>query len=249
MSSFKKVIILIMALGWLQPNIKAQTVNYGLTGGLTAGSPIGAVPDGATGKPGKGTMLGFFIKYKLSERFRIQSELFYSYKSASFHTPISGDTTYQQVILGTTYNIPTSYNGWVRGSFGNQYLDLPVLLTIKLFRKLDFLIGPQLSYLFKGKNTGKADLKIGTDPNNPYTTVTNEPFDESAQINRWDYGIAGGFNYEASQRLNFALKLTSGLRSIYKDSYTLTDGTVRNVYMQCSLDYRIGHISTVDLAN
>ena len=245
MTSFIKTLILIVALNWLQCDVKAQNINYGLTGGLTAGSPIGPAPQGATGTPGKGTMLGFFIKYKLSERFRIQSELFYSYKSASFHTPISGDTVYPEVILGHTYNVPTAYNGWVRGSFGNQYFDLPVLLTIKLFRKLNFLIGPQLSYLFKGKNTGKADVKIGTDPNNPYTTVTDEPFDESDQINRWDYGVAGGFNYEASQRWNFDLKMTSGLRSIYKDSYTQSDGTIRNVYMQCSLEYRIGHIKTI----
>jgi hypothetical protein len=239
---FKRIIIIILVLLWSQANIYSQTINYGVTGGLTAGTPYGNAEEGATGKPGKGTMFGFFLKYKLSDRVRIQSELFYSYKGASFETPISGDTTYQQVILGTTYYIPTSYSGRVKGIFGNQYFDLPVLLTIKLNKRFYFLIGPQLSYLYKGKNKGKADLKIGDDPNNPYTTVTDEPFDQSDQINRWDYGIAGGFNYEANKRLNFNLKMTSGLRSIYKDSYTLTNGTVRNVYMQCSLDYRIGRL-------
>jgi hypothetical protein len=247
--SFKRIAIISFIIIWSQVIIKSQTINYGLTGGLNAGTPVGTAEEGASGKLGKGTMFGVFIRYKLNERFRIQSALFYSYKGASFETPISGDTTYQQVILGTTYNIPTSYYGRVKGVFGNQYFDLPVLLTIKLNKKFYFLIGPQLSYLFKGKNTGKADLKIGKDPNNPYTTVTDEPFDQSDQINRWDYGVAGGFNYEANKRLNVNLKLTSGLRSIYKDNYTLAAGTVRNVYMQCSLDYRIGHIKTTDPVN
>jgi len=229
--------------------MKAQDINYGLTGGLTAGTPVGTAAAGASGKPGKGSMFGIFVRYKLSERFKIISELFYSYKGASFQTPISGDTTYRQVILGTTYYIPTSYSGRVKGVFGNQYFDLPVLLTIKLNKKLYLLIGPQLSYLFKGKNTGTADLKIGEDPNNPYTTVTDEPFDQSNQINKWDYAIAGGLNFEANKRMNINLKLTSGLRSIYKDSYTLSDGTVRNVYMQCSLDYRLGHIKPIAAEN
>jgi hypothetical protein len=243
-----KIIILKFTMLCLLSSVEAQKVFYGLTGGLTAGSPVGKAAEGASGKPGKGSMLGIFIKYKLSERFKIQSELFYSFKGASFETPVSGDTVYQQVILGTTYNIPTSYTGRVKGVFGNEYFDLPVLLTYQLSKKLFILLGPQFSYLFKGKNTGKADMKIGQDPNNPYTIITDEPFDESDQINRWDYGIAGGLNYEANKRLNFNLKLTRGLRSIYKSSYTLADGAVRNVYMQCSLDYRIGHIKTASLS-
>jgi hypothetical protein len=246
MTSLRIVIFIIVTSICFPKEMEAQNVNFGLTGGLTAGTPYGPSEEGATGKPGKGTMLGFFIKYKLSERFRIQSELFYSFKGASFETPVSGDTTYQKVILGTTYYIPTSYSGRVRGIFGNQYFDLPVLLTIKLNKKFYFLIGPQFSYLYKGKNTGKADIKVGSDPNNPYTTVTDEPFDQSDQINRWDYSIAGGFNYEANKRMNFNLKLTRGLRSIYKDTYTMANGTVRNIYMQCSLDYRLGRIVPKD---
>lgn len=239
---FHRVILVALLMLYAAVIINAQDITYGLTGGLNGGTPVGKTPAGASGKPSVGTVLGLFLKYKLSEYFKIESALTYSNKGASFKTPISGDTNIIEIILGQPHKIPIPYSGTVAGVFENKYIDLPVLLAIRLSKKINFLIGPQLSYLFKGKNTGKADLKIGIDPNNPYTIVNNEPFDESSQINRWDYGIAGGVNYKSYKRFSFDLKVTSGLRSIYKDGYSQPDGTVRNVYMQCSVGYRIGHI-------
>jgi hypothetical protein len=233
-------ISLIVVFLFVLFNIEAQNTTYGLKGAVTTGTPYSEPVDGASGKLGTGPALGVFWKHSFGKHFGINLELFYAFKKASFSSPVSGDTTYPVVIAGTTYNIPTSYTGKVNGQFRNNYIDLPALLAYKIGKKFNLLAGPMISYLFKGSNFGTADMIIGKDPNYPYTTVENEPFDESRHLNKWDYGFVCGTNYEASQRLNLNLNCSYGLRSIYKKGYTSASGTVRNIYLQFSLGYKIG---------
>lgn len=241
---FKRIFIVLFLFYFVLSSINAQKVIYGIKGGLTKGTPYSKPKEEASGRLGTGPVVGAFLKRSLSRNLSLRFEFFYSYKSASFHSPVSGDTIYPMQIAGTTYNVPTSYAGWVDGSFENSYLDLPAMLSYRLGKKLNFIAGPQLSYLFKGKNTGTADISVGEDPNYPYTTVTDEPFDESSQLNRWDYGFVCGTNFETNKRLNINLNCSYGLRSIYKKSYSSAEGTVRNIYLQFSLGYRIGKPQT-----
>lgn len=230
----------IVILFFLFSAVCAQKTTYGLKGAVTTGTPYSEPKEGASGRLGTGPVLGFYWKHSMGRHLGLHLEIFYSYKKASFHSPVSGDTTYPVVIAGSTYTIPTSYSGWVDGSFRNNYIDFPALLAYRLGKKFNVLAGPQISYLFKGHNSGTADIIIGQDPNYPYTTVNDEPFDESGQLNKWDYGLVCGTNFEASPKLNFILNCSYGLRSIYKKSYTATSGMVRNIYLQFSLGYKIG---------
>jgi hypothetical protein len=231
--------VIILLIIWLTDAV-AQSTTYGFKGAVTTGTPYSEPAEGATGKLGTGPVIGFYWKHNLGGHFGINIELYYSYKKASFHSPVSGDTIYQALIAGNTYNIPTSYSGWVDGQFKNNYIDFPALLAYRLGKKFNVLAGPQVSFLFKGNNYGTADMIVGEDPNYPYTTVEDEPFDESNQLNKWDYGFVCGTNYEASAKLNFNLNCSYGLRSIYKKSYSNTTGTVRNIYLQFSLGYKLG---------
>jgi len=240
-----RLFILLCVLYFSQLRLRAQELAYGIKGGVTTGTPYSKPKTGDSGKPGTGPVLGAFLNYTFSKYFGIHAELSCSYKSASFRTHVSGDTNYANTILGVIYLIPTKYAGWASGKFKNYYIDMPLSLIYKLSNKFDLLAGLQISYLVKGGNSGTADIAVGADPNNPYTTITNRPFDESVELNKLDYGTLCGTNYKASKRLNFNLNCSMGLRSIYKKSYTQAGGTVRNIYLQLAMAYRIGRIKDI----
>lgn len=224
----------------------SQNYNWGIKGGVNLGTPYGKAEDGATGSPGIGPRLGFFVLRKFNEKVDLQVEVLYSAKGGKYETPVSGDTVYEQVLHGVTYQIPTYYKGWVEGKFDNVYLDFPLLARYHPGEKMSFLIGAQVSYLLKGGNYGTADIEIGEN----YSKVYGEPFDESAYINQWDYSLILGGNYESNSGLNIDLGLSFGLRSLFKSSYDLIDNKYRNIYLYSTIGYRFGKgMSDIDNKN
>ena len=100
------------------------------------------------------------------------------------------------------------------------------------------MFGGYVAYLLDGYNAGTADIDVG-DPASPFTTVTDEPFDQSSELHNWDYGALLGVAYDTDRRINFGLNITTGLRSIYKKNYKYIDGVVRNVYMQAFVQFSL----------
>lgn len=225
---------LLMLLGVFQAN--AQGFTFGVKAGVNAGTPIGPAPDSASGAPGVGPHVGVFARLNLKDRLDIQPELMYSYKSGTFYTPIEGDTVYEQTLAGQTFLLPTYYEGDVDGSFSLHYIELPINVMYHFGDHWSIHGGPYFGYLILGKNEGTASGVVG----NNFSTFENEPFDQSAELNPLDYGAVLGGNYETYTGWNFSLRATCGLRSVYKDSYTMPPGTIRNVYLQASIGYRFG---------
>jgi hypothetical protein len=238
-----RLFIISVALFLLHQEDHAQRIAFGFKGGATTGTPYSKPKEGASGGLGTGLDLGAFLKHEFSRHFSVRMELFYSFKGASFDTPISGDTNYAEVILGTTYLIPTSYSGRAKGTFENNYLNLPLFLSYKAGKRFDLMAGPQISYLIKGRNSGTADVVVGADPNYPYTSVTGKPFDQSDYLNKWDYSFSCGTIFEANPRLNINLNFSRGFNSVFNKNYKSSNGTVRNIYMQLTIDLRIGKIT------
>ena len=69
--------------------------------------------------------------------------------------------------------------------------------------------------------------------------VTDEPFDQSSELNKWDYGLLIGATFITQRRINFGATLTMGLRSIYRNNYKYIDGVVRNVYLQTFVQFSL----------
>jgi len=240
-----KQTILTVTLLWLIITaypVRAQEMEFGIKGGLNIGTPYGVAEKGAKGSLGVGPMLGMYFAYDLGTRWSLHGEFLYSYKGSKFHTPVSGDTVYKYNTITPTDTIPseahTIYRGWVDGKFDNRYLDIPLYASYDLSKRFMLMFGGYLSYLIEGRNTGFADIEVG-DPRHPFTTVEDEPFDQSSELNRWDYGLMLGTTYLTEQRLNFGLSLTTGLRSIYRKNYKYIDGVVRNIYLQTFIQFRI----------
>ncbi len=218
----------------------AQQLKWGIKGGATAGTPYMKPEEGASGKLGLGPEVGAFLKYNMNKRISLQTEIYYSFKGASFTTPISGDTNYAQVIMGVTYLVPTSYSGIARGKFKNNYITMPLLLSYKVSEKFNLFTGPQLSYLIIGKSSGTADVVVGADPNYPYTSVKDEPFNESKYLNKWDFSFVFGSMFELNNRISLNLNLSRGFNSVFNKDYQNTDKIVRNIYASFSINITLG---------
>ncbi len=244
MNLFRTTVILLALMMLVAWEGRAQNQSWGLKGGVNLGTPYMKPEEGASGSLGLGPRIGAFVRQKFNEKLYFQLEVLYSVKGGNYKTPVSGDTLYEQVLLGDTFYIPTWYKGWVEGEFGNRYIDFPLLARYQFSRHFSVLLGPQISYLIRGLNKGTADIQIGEN----YSTVYDEPFDISDKINRWDYSVLLGTSYESDSRLNFDLGLSFGLRSIFEEGYTEMDGIVRNIYLSGTIGYRIsrGHADQQD---
>lgn len=233
-NTFTLIVVSVLFLTAFQT--KGQNRSWGIKGGINLGTPYIKPEEGSSGAPGIGPRIGAFMRLKFKENLYFQVEALYSVKGGNYKTPVSGDTIYEQIILGDTFFIPTWYQGWVEGEFGNIYIDFPLQARYQFSNRFGMLFGPQISYLIRAKNKGTADIQIGEN----YSTVYDEPFDISDKINKWDYSVILAASYESYSRLNFDLGLSFGLRSIFDEGYTEIDGIVRNIYLSGTIGYRFG---------
>ncbi len=231
--------LFLVALLLLSAGSQAQDMDAGLSAGFNLGTPYGVADNGASGSPGLGPALGFYLKSRLSMKWQLQVELLYSKKGSFFQTPVSGDTIYRSTLNDTMpYAVHTVYNGWVEGHFNNAYLDIPIILEFEAGPKWSLMMGPQFSYLLKGENKGTADIEVGN-PENPFTHVEDQVFDQSEHIKKWDYAILLGTSYQFRDKINFQLTASFGLFSIYEEYYKYINKTVRNIYLRIGILYRI----------
>jgi len=137
----KKAIIMIAIVALATTSLKAQTTsstdNRGnLTFGLKAGANFSNVYDSngenfvADGKIGFAG--GAFVVIPLGKIFGIQPEVLYSQKGFK-----SSGT-----FLGTPYNLTRT----------TDFIDVPLLVSIKPVEYISVLFGPQFSYLLKQTN-------------------------------------------------------------------------------------------------
>ena len=239
----KPIIFIAILAGLCFGNVQAQVMEFGLKGGLNIGTPVGVAEKGASGSLGVGPLIGMTFTYDLGSRWSIHGEFLYSMKSAKFHTPVSGDTIYKYTVNDTIPSeVHTIYNGFVDGKFDNKYIDIPLYASYAISKRFRLLLGGYFSYLLEGVNTGSADIDVG-DPAHPFTSVTDEPFDQSSGLNQWDYGAIFGATYMTERRISFGLSLTTGLRSIYQNNYKYIDSVVRNVYMQTYVQFSLSRNS------
>lgn len=237
-TALRLVIMLWLFLGIAQ----AQEMEFGLKGGVNIGTPYGVAEKGATGSPGIGPLIGMYFAYDMGNRWTLNGEFLYSVKGAKFSTPVSGDTIYRYNTITPTDTIPSSvhtiYRGWVDGKFDNRYIDIPLFVSYRLSQRFKLNFGGYFSYLLKGYNAGSADIEVG-DPDSPFTSVTDEPFDQSSELHNWDYGLLLGATYITDRRINFGASMTTGLRTIYEKNYKYIDGVVRNIYLQAFIQFSI----------
>lgn len=232
---------ILLILFSLSLNIANAQLTTGIKLGLTTGTPIGPREDGATGQLGLGSIAGVLAEYRVNEKFGLGVELYYTQKKSSFSTPATVDEydyLFQPPGTDTMVWIVAEFEGFVDGQFDNRYIEVPILGHYYLSERFGVTFGPYFSYMLQGEISGTSNGDVTI--NAGMLPVENQAFDESQHLETLDYGLVGGIRYRTNFGMKYELRLTSGMRSIFKDTYPLAEGVVRNIYLQLTAAYMFG---------
>lgn len=176
---------LLTTAGLLSTNtaVQAQSrVRTGIKGGLSASTLQFNEVDFSNRKERVGFHAGVFTQIPVGSAFAIQPELLYVNKGASSNYRFLGQDS--------------------QAAFNLNYIDLPVLATLKLGDAVEIQAGPYASYLLNSSVSNTGGL------------VGNSAINLNAdQFNRLDYGLAGGLNIYFGQVL-FGVRYSQGLQRI-----------------------------------
>ena len=130
-----------------------------------------------------------------------------------------------------------TYNG-----YGQVSQLKPSTLTLPIMARLTFepvyaAVGPQLSFLGGGRETGRAY----TSPTSPTMTEIDRPAAE--RYHHLDVGICAGFGVQFPMDLGLNFRFVQGIRSLsrdtdFGDNYGY-DGEMRSRSVQASFTYRL----------
>ncbi len=217
---------------------------FGITAGVNAGAPFPTKALSASDKGGLGTSprIGLQAQYNISKKFSILAEWAYSHKQASFESEvIDQEQSFRQVIQNPPY-APIIVEGVIVisgttvGAFDLQYLEFSLLPQYHFNNRFSMCLGGYAADLWRGTNKGVltgGHLGISTQ------ILEDIPFDNSDEIQRFDYGAIAGLSYKLFNNLHVNLRATRGFTSVYKPTFTRVDYEVRNTYLQLGADFRI----------
>lgn len=211
----KKAIIMIALVAFATTSLKAQTTtttdNRGkLTFGVKAGTNYSNVYDSegedfvADGK--FGLAAGAFVVVPLGKIFGIQPEVLYSQKG------FKSTGTF----LGTNYEMTRT----------TDFIDVPILISIKPVEYVSLLFGPQFSFLMKQTD----DFTGGS-----LSTSQQDEFDNS-NLRKNIFGLTGGVDFNIDH-------LVIGLRGGWDVKNNDGDGNsttprYKNMWYQATIGYK-----------
>ena len=132
----QKIILSVIIILWFILPVAGQTISLGAKGGINFSSISGKQSlENQEISCLRGLSYSIFLEYMLSDKFSLQSGLFYEEKGFKF----------KSLLIGGGY--------W--GDFRFQYIDIPVLIKLKIGKNIKYylLAGPYTSYLISSKNT------------------------------------------------------------------------------------------------
>lgn len=149
---------------------------------------------------------GVFVSIPLGKFFGVEPEVLFSQKG------FKSKGTY----LGSTYSMTRT----------TDYIDIPLLFTVKPIEQVTLLFGPQFSYLLSQKD----DFTGGT-----ISTTQEQDFDND-NLRKNTYGLTGGVDFNIN---NFVL----GVRAAWDVKNNDGDGNsetprYKNMLYQATLGYR-----------
>jgi hypothetical protein len=210
----KKSSIIILNLIFLSSITFAQNseysrgkVNLGIKGGINYSNNYDSDDKDFTAENKVGFAGGVFFAIPIGKFVGVQPEILYSQKG------------YKQsgVFLGGNYELTRT----------TDYLDIPLLLSIKPAKFITIQAGPQFSYLLKQKDVFT----------NPLSTIEQENEFKNDKIRKNILGVIGGFDFNLN-------KVVLGLRAGLDIQNNNGDGTstnprYRNAWSQATLGFRI----------
>lgn len=236
MTNVKNLIFIAVLLLFIL-KLSAQTPSSPFRIGVKVGfnSSNATVNDATSTDSRKGYHIGAIFEYLLSERFLVQSGLYFSTKGSKVNQ------------LNKSQYVPTSIDD--THTFNQSYITLPVYGAYKLHVTNDFKIilgiGPYLGYGISGKTKQKLNSGYWSEGGTEieWNTFGNGDYDESKDwlqgntLKRFDIGIGANIDFEYH---NFILGVgyEKGLRNIAVNENG-SDLTYKNNNLQVSVGYRL----------
>ncbi len=217
---------------------------FGVIAGINAGAPIPnkVISSDDKGGAGNNPRIGLQVQYNINKRFSILAEWAYSHKSATFESKV---TNQEQAFTTVIQNPPYApieihgvivFNGTTVGNFDLEYLEMQLLPQYSLNKRLAICAGAYGADLWRGTNKGVAtDVHLGISTQR----LEDIPFDNSTEIQRFDYGAVAGVSYKLFNNLHLNFRATRGFASLYKPTFTRVDYTIHNTYIQLGADFRL----------
>lgn len=217
--------------------ITAQ-ISVGAKAGVNLGSVFGPIEKGSKGKLMLLPILGFDVRYNCTPRLSVQTGVQYSMKGADYFVPQQSDSTIRSIppVLPLPVKVPyTSYN--IDGEMTLHYLEMPLLLSYKMSKKMELIAGMQTAYLLSGKSVNVQDsIVIGNRFLVIYDTIVNT----SDQLKRWDWAATLGMSYYLKPQWSIDWRVSSSLQSIFRKELSELRKNFLNVFLQITSTYRIG---------
>lgn len=219
--------------------LSAQSISMEVNGGTMIGSPFGEIPEGATGAPGVDAYGGLTATWNIRPRWGIRTGAIYARQKAEYASPIAGTTRVSRDIFGIPFTLPfnVGYEGNVEGAYDNHYIGFPLTVVFNTKKRFSFLLGGYAANLIQGSHTGSVDLRVAR-----LFNVTDEPFDETELLDKWDLGATAGVEFQIWKNLSAGLRTIVGLKNINTENPEGLEGVYRNVYMGIGLQYKLFQI-------
>ncbi|MDR3328774.1 MAG: PorT family protein [Prevotellaceae bacterium] len=135
-----------------------------------------------------------------------------------------------------------AFTGDVQAKVSNSYLSIPLLAHYRASASLNLRAGFYYAYLTAPSFTGEAyDGQFRTGPSGQEVNMDmREPsaYAFSNELNRHDFGLSGGVEWQPYRHVTAGLDLTWGLRPIFPSDFTGIGMTMYNVYSKWSVGYR-----------
>jgi hypothetical protein len=204
----KKVILSILAIAFVLQVSNAQSgFVFGVKGGANYSNQYDSKTADFTATSKFGFAGGAFLNIPLGQYLGVQPEILFSQKGFKA----------EGKVLGSAYDLTRTTN----------YIDVPLLLTIKPIEYVSIVVGPQYSYLIKQKDVFS---------NNIFTSEQTQQF-SSENLRKNVLGFVGGVDINVKN-------LVIGLRAGWDIQNNNGDGTTttpryKNAWTQATVGFRL----------
>lgn len=204
----KKVILSIFAITFILQVSNAQSgFVFGVKGGANYSNQYDSKTSDFTSTSKFGVAAGAFLGIPIGKYIGVQPEIHFSQKGFKA----------EGKVLGSPYDLTRTTN----------YIDVPLLLTIKPIEYVSIVAGPQYSYLIKQKDVFS---------NNIFSTEQTQQFDNE-NLRKNVLGFVGGLDINVKN-------LVIGLRAGWDVQNNNGDGTTttpryKNAWTQATVGFRL----------
>ncbi len=214
-------------------------LSYGASAGGNIGVVIGPLRDNSSAQPVFGPSLGLFAHKQVNSKWALQLEANYCLTGVHFQQQIfDRDTLWTEQIGEIEYQIPATYSADVSGQIKLHYINLPLQAIYHFSPRFSTGFGPRMAILFKGKFEGTGDVIVGEE----YVFAeTTEDFDESENLQRFDFGLTASWQYRFTQKLRTQFAFSGGLVAL-NEKGDLVQDQFFNGFANLTLLYTLGYL-------